>query len=159
VLELGKSGSHGTESGTVPVLSGDAVVATLRASNWREAATARVAERSWVFRRDGNRELVGRWAAEPEDAVRLRAHQDSHWKGSWTVTLDGTAVEVETTSWWKNTHRFTAGGRPLAESGTTGRWNPRPTLTPSPELSLDHAVFLLWFELVLGRRAMAAAAA
>jgi hypothetical protein len=103
VLELGKSGAHGTERGTVPVLSGDAVVATLRASNWKEAAAAQVGDRSWVFRR--------------------------------------------------------AGGRPLAESGTTGGCNPRPTLTPSAELSLDHAVFLLWFELLLGRRSAAAAAA
>jgi len=159
VLELGKSGSHGTESGTLPVLSGDAVVATLRASNWREAATARVAERSWVFRRDGSRELVGRWAVDPEDAVRLRAHQDSYWKGGWSVTLDGAPVEVSTVSHWKGTHRYVAGGRPLAESGTTGGWNPRPTLTPAAELALDHAVFLLWFELLLSRRTAAIAAA
>jgi hypothetical protein len=158
VLELGKSGSHGTERGTVPVLSGDAVVATLRASNWKEAATAQVGERSWVFRRAGGRELVGRWPVDPEDAVRLRAHQDSYWKGSWSVTLDGRPVEVTTASRWKGTHRYTAGGRPLAESGTTGGWNPRPTLTASEELPLDHAVFLLWFELLLGRRSAAAAA-
>jgi hypothetical protein len=158
VLELGKSGSHGTGKGAVPVLSDGAVVATLHASNWKEAATAEVGERSWVFRRQGSRELVGRWAADPEDAVRLRAHQVSYWKGSWTLTLDGTAVDAAASSWWKGTHRYTAAGRPLAESGSAG-WSQRPTLTVQGDLPLDHAVFLLWFELVLGRRSAAAAAA
>ena len=159
MLELGKSGSHGTPRGTVPVLSAETVVATLQASNWREAARAEVRETSWVFRRDGGRALIGRWAADPEDAVRFRAHQDSYWKGGWSMTLDGLPVEVATASRWKGTHRFLADGRQVAESGTTGGWNPRPTLVPSSELSLDHAVFLLWFELLLGRRAAAVAAA
>jgi hypothetical protein len=159
VLELGKSGSHGTERGTLPVLSGGAVVATLQASNWKEAATAQVEDRSWVFARAGNRKLTGRWAADPEDAVRLRAEQVSYWRGTWRVELDATAVEVATASRWKGTHRYTAGGRPLAESGTTGGWSPRPTLTAQPDVPLDHAVFLLWFELVLSRRSTAAAAA
>ena len=158
MLELGKSGSHGTERGTVPVLSDGAPVATLRASNWKEAATAEVAGRSWVFRRAGGRELTGRWAADAEDAVRLRARQVSTWKGSWSVDLEGTAVDVATTSMWKGTHRYTAAGRPLAESATSG-WKMRPTLTAEPGLALDHAVFLLWFELVLGRRSVAVAAA
>ena len=159
MLELGKSGSHGTERGTVPVLSGDAVVATLRASNWKEAATAQVGDRSWVYSRQGGRELVARWALDPADAVRLRARQESYWKGTWTVELDGTTVEVVTASMWKGTRRYLAGGRELAESGTTGAWSSRPTLTAQPELVLDHAVFLLWVELVLGRRAAAVAAA
>jgi len=159
VLELGKSGSHGAGKGVVPVLDGDVVVATLHASTWKEAATAEVAARSWVFRRAGNRELTGRWALDPEDAVRLRTRQVSLWKGTWTVELEGTGVEVETASRWKGTHRYTAGGRVLAESGTTGGWSPRPTLTVEPGLALDHAVFLLWFEMVLSRRMAAAAAA
>ena len=159
MLELGKSGSHGTAKGAVPVLSDGAVVATLHASNWKEAATAEVGERSWVFRRQGGRELTGRWAADPEDAVRLRARQVSYWKGSWAVELDGAPVEVVTASWWKGTHRFVAGGRPLAESGSTGGWSPRPTLTVQGDLPLDHAVFLLWFGLILARRSAAAAAA
>jgi hypothetical protein len=157
VLELGKSGSHGTERGTVPVLSDGAPVATLRASNWKEAATAEVAGRSWVFRRAGGRELTGRWAADLEDAVRLRARQVSTWKGSWTVELDGTPGEVVPASRWKGTHRFLVAGRVVAESGTSG-WSARPTLSTQPGLTLDHAVFLLWFGLVLGRRAAAAAA-
>jgi hypothetical protein len=159
VLELGKSGSHGTGKGAVPVLSDGAVVATLHASNWKEAATAEVGDRSWVFRRQGGRELVGRWAADPEDAVRLRARQVSYWKGSWSVELDGAPVEVVSASWWKGTHRFVAVGRPLAESGSTGGWSPRPTLTVQGDLPLDHAVFLLWFGLILARRSAAAAAA
>ena len=159
MLELGKKGSHGTERGTVPVLYGNAVVGTLHASNWKEAATARVEDRSWTFRRRGARELIGRWAMDPDDAVRLRAHQISLWTGRWGVNLEGTAVDVATVSRWKSTHRYTVAGRPLAESGTTGGWSPRPTLTAQPELALDHAVFLLWFELVLSRRTAAAAAA
>jgi hypothetical protein len=35
----------------------------------------------------------------------------------------------------------------------------QPTLTTQPGLSLDHAVFLLWFELVLSRRAAVTVAA
>jgi hypothetical protein len=158
VLELGKSGSHGTERGAVPVLDDGAVVATLRASNWKEAATAQVGELSWAFHRAGWRELVGGWTADPEDAVRLRARQVSAWKGTWTVDLAGTPVEVTTASRWKGTHRFVVAGRVVAESGTSG-WTGRPTLTVQPGLVLDHAVFLLWVELVLGRRSAAAAAA
>jgi hypothetical protein len=159
VLQLGRAGSAGVGKGVVPVLAGDAVVATLRASNWKEAATAEVGGRAWVFSRAGSRALTGRWAAEPEDAVRVRARLVSAWRGTWTLDLDGAPVEVENTSRWKGTHRFCSGGRLLAESGTTGRWSSRPTLSVEPGLSLDHAVFLLWFELVLGRRNTAAAAA
>jgi len=158
VLELGKSGSHGTAKGTVPVLEDGAVVATLTASNWKEAAIADVGGRAWSFQRAGNRELTGRWAAEPPDAVRLRAHLVSYWKNTWTVQLDGMPVEVAALSWWKAPRRYSAAGGQLAESGTTGGWGPRPTLTTRPGLALDHAVFLLWFELVLSRRTATAAA-
>ena len=158
MLELGKSGAHGTAKGTLPVPADGVVVATLQASNWKEAATAQVGERSWVFSKAG-RELTGRWAVDPEDAVRLRARQTSYWQGTWTMELDGVAVTVTPASRWKGTHRYAVGGRQLAESGTTGSWSPRPTLTVGPDLSLDHAVFLLWVELVLGRRWAAAAAA
>ena len=158
MLELGRSGSHGVPKGTVPVLEDDAVVATLRASNWKEAATADVAGREWVFRRVSNRELTARWALDPVDSARLRARQESFWKNTWTAELDGTPVEVAAVSWWKAPRRYTAGGRLLAQSGTTGGWTPRPTLTPEPGVPLDHAVFLLWFELVLSRRTAAAAA-
>ena len=159
MLELGKSGSHGTAKGTAPVLEDGVVVATLHASNWKEAATADVGGRSWSFRRASNRELTGRWTADPEDAVRVRAHQVSFWRNTWTVELEGTQVEVAAVSWWKPPRRYSVGGRVLAESGTTGGWTPRPTLTATPGLTVDHAVFLLWFEFVLGRRAMTAAAA
>ncbi|MCZ2804744.1 hypothetical protein O2W18_06510 [Modestobacter sp. VKM Ac-2983] len=158
MLELGKSGSHGTERGTVPVLSDGAVVATLRAANWKEKATAEVGNRHWAFQRQGTRELVGRWAQEPAESVRLHARQVSAWKGTWSMELDGLAVDVARTSVRKGTHRYDSGGRRLAESGTTGGWKPRPTLTTEPGLPLDSAVFLLWFEFVLGRRRIAAAA-
>ena len=75
MLELGKAGSAGAEKGVLPVLRDGAVVATLRASNWKEAATAVVGDREWVFAKH-KRELTGRWAAEPEDAVRLRRPAD-----------------------------------------------------------------------------------
>ena len=158
MLELGKSGAHGTAKGTLPVRAGGVVVATLQASNWTEAATAEVGARSWVFSKRG-RELTGRWAAEPEDAVRLCARQTSYWSGTWSVELDGVPVDVTSASRWKGTHRFSSGGRQFAESGTTGSWSPRPTLTADPGVPLDSQVFLLWFELVLGRRFAAAAAA
>ena len=158
MLELGRSGSHGVPKGTVPVLEDDAVVATLQAANWKEAATADVGAQSWVFGKAG-RELTGRWAADPEDAVRLRARQTSYWNGTWTTELDGVAVTVTPASRWKGTHRYAVDGRQLAESGMTGSLSPRPTLTVAPDLALDHAIFLLWVELVLGRRWAAAAAA
>ena len=158
MLELGKSGSHGLERGTVPVLSDGAVVATLRAANWKEAATAQVGATSWVFRRHGGRELIGRWAVDPDEAVRLRARQDSYWKGSWTVDLDGRTVDVVTASMWKGTHRYLSGGRQVAESGSTGGWSPRPTLTADDGLPLHQQVFLLWVEMVISRRNSAAAA-
>ena len=64
MLELGKAGSHGAPKGEAPILRDGAVVAVLRASNWKEAATAIIAGREWVFaKRKG--ELTARWAAEP----------------------------------------------------------------------------------------------
>ncbi len=158
MLELGKSGSHGLARGTVPVLSGDAVVGTLRASNWREAATADIGTNSWVFRRAGARELTGRWAIDPEDATRLRARQVSAWKGTWEMELDGLPVDVATASRWKGSYRFSTGGELLAETAPVNGWVMRSRLTPQPRLRLEHAVFLLWFQLVLSRRAAAAAA-
>ncbi len=151
MLELGKSGSHGTERGTVPVLSGHAVVATLRSSRWKEAATAQVGDRVWVFGKR-HRALVGRWEVDPADAVRLRARQASWWKGTWVLDLEGVAVEMSSTSWWRGTHRYTSGGRTVAESSTTGGWSPRPRLTAADELPLATQVFLLWMELVISRR-------
>jgi hypothetical protein len=150
MLELGKAGSTGT-SGEAPVLRDGAVVATLRASDWRESATALVESRHWQFAKDG-RDLVARLATDPESAVRLRARQTSFWKGTWTLDLDGRRLDVRTASYWKGTHRYTAGDRVVGESGTTGGWSPRPTVTVADGLTLDHQVFLLWFELVVSRR-------
>ena len=86
MLELGKAGTAGTEKGVLPVLRDGLVVATLRASNRKEAATAVVGDREWVLAKR-KRELTGRWAADPEDAVRLRARQTSFWKGTWEAAL------------------------------------------------------------------------
>jgi hypothetical protein len=158
VLELGKAGSAGTEKGVIPVLRNGAVAATLRASNWKEAATAHVGERSWVFTKLKGA-LTARWAENPEDAVRLSARQTSWWKGTWTVDLGGSTVHVESLSSWKGTHRFLSGGRPVAESGTTGGWSPRPTLAADDSIPLDHQVFLLWVEVVISRRNSAATTA
>jgi hypothetical protein len=157
VLELGKSGSHGHPKGTVPVLAGEYVVATLEASNWKELATAQVDGRSWDYRKQ-NGELIGRWVEEPADAVRLRARKVSFWRGEWAVDLEGLQLQMTVASHWKGTHRYSTAGRQVAESGTTGGWSPQPTLTSSSELPLEHQVFLLWLELVFSRRNAAAAA-
>jgi hypothetical protein len=156
VLELGKAGSAGTEKGVLPVLRDGVVVATLRASNWKEAATAVVGDREWVLAKR-KRELTARWAADPEDAVRLRARQASFWKGTWEGDLEGTPVVSEVVSRWKGGHRYLSGGRVIAQTGTTGGWSPRPTLTAEGSLPLDHQVFLLWLALVMTRRDQAAA--
>jgi hypothetical protein len=160
VLELGKAGSAGAEKGVLPVLRDGAVLATLRASNWKEAAIALVGDRAWVFAKNKG-ELSARWAVEPENVVRLRAWQKSFWSGTWSAELDGSPVEVQSTSWWRGTRCYLVDGRQVAESGTTGGWSPRTTLTADPALPLDHQVFLLWVELVITRRnnaAMGAAA-
>ncbi len=151
MLELGKAGTAGTDKGVLPVLRDGAVVATLRASNWREAATAVVGEREWAFAKHKG-ELTARWAVEPDDAVRLRARQRSFWKGTWTADLEGRPVEVQAASMWKGTHRYLSGDRQLAESGSTGGWSPRPTLDADDALPLHQQVFLLWLELVISRR-------
>jgi hypothetical protein len=156
VLVLGKAGSAGTARGVLPVLRDGVVVATLRASNWKEAATARVGDREWVFAKS-KRQLTARWAVDPEDAVRLRAGQTSFWKGTWEGDLDGTPVRTEVVSRWKGGHRYLAGGRVVAETGRTGGWSPRPTLTADESMPLDHQVFLLWLALVMSRRDDAAA--
>ncbi|MBB3082553.1 hypothetical protein [Geodermatophilus sabuli] len=158
MLVLGKAGSAGVGKGVLPVLRDDVVVATLRASTWKEAATAVVGDREWVLARR-KRELTGRWAADPEDTARLRARQTSFWKGAWEADLEGTPVQAEVVSRWKGGHRYRVGGRVVAETGTTGGWSPRPTLTAEESLPLDHQVFLLWLALVMGRRDQAATTA
>jgi hypothetical protein len=158
VLELGKAGSAGTEKGVLPVLRDGALVATLRASNWKEAATAAVGEREWVFAKHKG-ELTARWAAELEGVVRLRASQRSFWKGTWTVDLEGRPVELQNATMWKGTHRYLSGGRQIAETGSTGGWSPRPTLEADDALPLHQQVFLLWLELVISRRNTAAVGA
>ncbi len=155
MLELGKPGSAGTEKGILPVLRDRSVVATLRASSWKEAGTATIGAQTWVLAKT-RRELTARWATEPEDAVRMRAHQTSLWKGTWAVDLEGTPVEVRPASRWTGTHRYSIDGRTVAESGTNGWWSPRPTLTVEPDLPVHHQVFLLWLELVINRRNTAA---
>ena len=156
MLELGKAGTLGYPKGELPVLRDGSPVAVLRASNWREAATAVVGERVWVFaKRRG--ELTGRWDAEPPDTARLRAVQASFWRSTWTLELEGRQVEMQNASMWRGTHRYLSGGKHLAESGTTGRWSPRPTLTADDALPLHQLVFLLWVELVLSRRNAAVA--
>lgn len=152
MLELGRAGTAGAGKGTLPVLRDGAPVGTLRASAWREGATAELAGRSLVFGRDG-RELTG---AE-DGVVRFRARVTSMWTGTWALELDGTAVQLRTTSWWRGTRRYTAGERTLAESAGTG-WLRRPTLTAAEELPLEAQVFLLWVELVILRRSGGAAA-
>ena len=151
MLVLGKAGSAGTEKGVSPVLRDDVVVATVRASRWKEAATAVVENREWVLARAG-RELTGREAHDPEGTARLRARQTSWWKGTWLVDLGGTQVQAQPASWWHGSRRYLAGDRVVAESGGTGGWWPRPTLRADDGLSLDEQVFLLWLELVIRGR-------
>ena len=68
MLELGEAGSAGTETGVIPVLRDGAVVATLRASNRKEVATAVIGDRAWqVAEHRGG--LTGRWAAGPGGAT------------------------------------------------------------------------------------------
>ncbi len=156
MLELGKSGTAGYSRGELPVLRNGSVVAVLRASNWKEAATAVIGDREWVFtKRKG--ELLGRWSTEPEDAARLRASQKSMWKGTWTLDLEGRPVEMQNASIWRGTHRYLSGGNRLAESGMTGAWSSRPTLSADDGLPLHQQVFRLWLELVISRRNSAAA--
>ena len=157
MLELGKSGAAGYPRGELPVLRDGKVVAVLRASNWKEAATAVVGDREWAFTKH-KWQLFGRWSTEPQDAARLRAAQKSFWKGTWTVDLEGRPVEMQNASLWRGTHRYLTGGGQIAESGTTGGWSPRPTLTADAALPLHQQVFLLWLELVIRRRNSAAAA-
>ena len=157
MLELGKAGTLGYPRGELPVLRDGSAVAVLRASNWKEAATAIIGDRVWAFaKRRG--ELTGRWEAEPSDTARLRAAPKSFWKTTWTVDLEGRPVEMQNASMWSGTHRYLSGGKQVAESGTTGRWSPRPTLTADDALPLHQQVFLLWLGLVLSRRNAAVAA-
>ncbi len=158
MLELGKPGSGGAGRGVLPVLRDGAAVAILRASSWRDAATAVVGEREWVFAKHRG-ELTARLSAEPEGAARMRARKTSFWSNSWALDLDGTAVEMRTASLWRGTHKYLVNDRVVAESGSTGGWSPRPRLTAERVLTLDQQVFLLWIELVISRRNSAAATA
>jgi hypothetical protein len=157
MLEVGRAGSAGTAKGELPILRDGVVMARLRASNWKEQATAVVGDREWIFARQ-KRELTGRWAVDPTGTARVRARTTSWWKSTWAVELDSRTLEMRTTSMWKGTHRYLLGDRQVAESGSTGGWSPGPTLTADDALPLDHQVFLLWLELVISRRNAAVAA-
>ena len=157
MLVLGKAGTAGTEKGISPVLRGDVVVATLRASNWKEAATAVVENREWVLAKAG-RQLTGRQAPDPEGTARLRARQTSFWRSTWEADLEGTPGQAQPEKWWHTALRWSVDGRLVAQGGTTGGWSPRPTLRADDALPLHQQVFLLWLELVLNRRTQAAAA-
>ena len=158
MLEVGKAGTAGVGTGVLPFLRDGVVVATARASHWKEAATAVVDDREWDFRKQRG-ELTARRTLDPEDAVRFRARQTSWWRGTWAVDLEGTAVEVEKVSAWGSAHRYTSEGREIGCSGSTGGWSPRPTLDVSGALGLDQQVFLLWLEIVVSRRNQAALSA
>ena len=155
MLELGKAGSLGYPKGELPVLRDGKPVAVLRAANWKEAATAVVGDRAWVFtKRRG--ELLGRWSTEPEGTARLRARSTSLWKGTWALDLEGRPVQMSNLSMWKGTHRYVSAGQQIAHSGSTGGWSPRPRLAADDALPLHQQVFLLWLELVISRRNTAA---
>ena len=160
MIELGKFGGAGVPKNAAPVLRDGVVVAAMRASNWKEAAFAVIADREWVFaKRKG--ELLARWAADPEDSARFRARQTSFWRSTWTVDLAGRTLTVQSASAWRGTHRFLVDGEEVAVSGSTGGLGQRPTLTVHGEnaLPLEGQVFLLWMELLLRRRASSGAAA
>ena len=152
MLELGRAGTAGAGKGTLPVLHEGALVGTLRASAWKEAATVELGGRSLEFGRTG-RELTG----GEDGVVRFRARMTSLWTGTWALELDGTAVAMRTTSWWRGARLYTAGGRTLAQSSSSG-WLRRPALTAAGDLPLEAQVFLLWVELVILRRSGGAAA-
>ena len=157
MLVIGKAGTAGVTKGVVPILRDDAVVATLHASKWKEAATAVVEDQEWVFAKQ-HRELTGRRAQDPEDTARMRARQTSAWKGTWGLDLEGTAVEMRPASVWRGTHRYLRDGRQIALSGSEGTWSRRPTLDAGDALPLRQQVFLLWIELLILRRTAAATA-
>jgi hypothetical protein len=75
------------------------------------------------------------------------------------VDLEGKPVEGEPASMWKGTHRYSSGGRPVAASGSTGGWSPRPTMDADDSVPLHQQVFLLWMELIFSRRNTAAVGA
>ena len=158
MLELGKAGSTGTGKGVAPVLRDGVVVATLRASGWKEAAAARIGDREWIFAKSRG-VPTARWSEDPEDTARMRARQISFWKSTWEAEFDGRPVEVSSISMWKTSHRFVTGGRQVAESGSTGGWSPRPTLSAEDSMPLHQQVFLLWLEAVHQRRNHAAVGA
>src|SRR3954466_11555234 len=106
MLIIGKPGTAGVSKGVLPALDGGVVVAQLHLRSWREAGTAVVGGRDWVFGRSG-RELTGRPADAPQDAVRFSARVTNFWRGTWSLDLDGTAVEGRTLSVWRGTSRYT----------------------------------------------------
>ena len=158
MLELGRAGAAGHPRGELPVLRDGSRVAVLRASSWKESATAVIGDREWAFVKRQS-DLLGRWAAEPEDSVRLRARQTSFWKITWSIDLEGRLLERQSASRWKGTHRYLSNGQQVARSGATGGWSPRPTLDAVDALPLHQQVFLLWLELVISRRHAAAVTA
>ena len=155
MLEVGAAGTHGVGKGVVPFLRDGEVVATVRASSWKESATAVVGDREWVFDK-ARGTLVARRSTDPEGTPRLSARQTSFWRGTWEADLEGTPARTQSTSRWRNRRRYLVGDREIAESGDTGGWSPRPTLVADDSLPLDHQVFLLWLELVISRRDQAA---
>ncbi len=104
-------------------------------------------------------ELLARLAAEPEGAARMRARQGVLLVGHLDAGPGGDRGRGAHRVALAGTHRYLVRDRVVAESGSTGGWSPRPTLTAERVLTLDQQVFLLWLELVISRRNTAAATA
>lgn len=156
MLEIGK-----VKDEQAPILRGDEIVATLRASNWKEEATLIRAGTEWALSRKKGR-LIGTLTSDPQmsdtgEQARFRAEQVSLWKGTWELTLDGIRYALGPKSIWRGTQTVSRGGQEVAVSGKTKGWSARVTLEAANDVPLDHQLFLLWVVFILDRRAASAA--
>jgi len=157
VLELGK-----VQDKQAPILRGQEVVATLRASNWKESATLTCDDTEWVLRSAKGGRLIGALSSDPEisdtgEQARFLAEQASMWRGTWDLTLEGVRYTMGPKSMWRGTYRVERSGQEVAVSGTTGGWSLRVTLEAAADVPLTHQLFLLWMAFLLNRRASSAA--
>lgn len=153
MLVIGKGDRKARE---VPVLQEDVEVARIRtASPPAEHLTVDAGDSVWSLECswDGgyrNGKVVGRSMASSVGAPVLHGRYIGD--DVRDVVLEGRALEVSRKSTLKGMHRYTEGGRWVAETDIVSFLRGRPTLTDDGTLPLHQQIFLLCLDLYSCRR-------
>jgi hypothetical protein len=146
VLEVGGAGTSGVAEGVTPVVRDGAVVATIGRSRRRGPVPAVVAGQEWSYEHQ-RRQLLGRWASDPQGTARCWARQASP-RSDFDIELEGTPVTRRLVD-LRALQYVGPDGVAVAEVRVTGVIRETSTMIADPRLPLHHQVFLLWLDVLV----------